>query len=69
MPSHVRPGVQERKEYEDKANEAKVNAYENAPARGMCFSDSPLHESSLHSIGVIHCLIHSFFGESRAGWP
>ena len=54
MPSHVCPGVQERKEYEDKANEAKVNAYENAPARGMCFSDSPLHESSLHSIGVIH---------------
>ena len=47
MPSHVCPGVQERKEYEDKANEAKVNAYEHASARGMCFSDSPLHASSL----------------------
>ena len=30
MPSHVCPGVQERKEYEDKASEAKVNAYEYA---------------------------------------
>ena len=54
MPSHVCPGVQERKEYEDKANEAKVNAYEHASARGMCFSDSPLHASSLHSIVVFH---------------
>ena len=64
MPSHVRPGEQERKEYEDKANEAKVNASEYAPARGMCFSDSPLHESSLHSIGVI-LASYFFFGESR----
>ena len=69
MPSHVCPGVQERKEYEDKANEAKVNAYEYAPGRGMCFSDSPLHESSLHSIGVIHASYIFFLVKAALVWP